>query len=53
MNIFKLITTLAITFAALIVFGIVIMYVAVNPNVLIVIGIGLSAIIEAIKHCRS
>lgn len=52
MNLFKLIRTLILTCIFLAVLGFGLMYVAVNPHVLIVIGIGLSAIIEAIKRCR-
>lgn len=50
MNIFKLITTLAITFAALAVFGIVIMYVAINPHVLVMIGLVVGCIVQVFKR---
>lgn len=50
MNIFKLITTLALTFAALAVFGIVIMYVSVNPHVLVVIGLVAGSIVQMLKR---
>ncbi len=52
MDIFKLIGILILTCIFLAVLGFGLMYVAVNPHVLIVIGIGLGAIIEAIKRCR-
>lgn len=50
MNIFKLMATLAITFAALAVFGIVLMYVAVNPHVLVVIGLVAGSIVQMFKR---
>lgn len=50
MDIFKLITTLALTFVALAVFGIVIMYVAVNPHALIMIGLVVGCIAQAFKR---
>lgn len=50
MNIFKLITTLAITFAALAVFGIVLMYVSVNTHVLVVIGLVAGSIVQLFKR---
>ena len=50
MNIFKLITTLAITFAALAVFGTIIMYVAVDPHVLVVIGLVAGSIVQVFKR---
>lgn len=50
MNIFKLITTLILTFAALIVFGIALMYVAVNPHVLVMIGLVAGSIVQLFKH---
>lgn len=50
MDIFKLITTLAITFAALAVFGIALMYVSVNPHVLVVIGLVAGSIVQMLKR---
>lgn len=50
MNIFKLIATLALTFAALAVFGIIIMYVSVNPHVLVVIGLVAGSIVQMLKR---
>lgn len=50
MDIFKLITTLAITFAALAVFGIIIIYVSVNPHVLVVIGLVAGSIVQVLKR---
>lgn len=50
MNIFKLIATLAITLAALVVFGIVLMYVSVNPHVLIMIGLVAGSIVQMLKR---
>lgn len=50
MDIFKLITTLAITFAALAVLFIVIMYVSVNPHVLVVIGLVVGSIVQVFKR---
>ena len=50
MDIFKLITTLAITFAALAVFGTIIMYVAVDPHVLVTIGLVIGCIFQVFKR---
>lgn len=50
MNIFKLITTLAITFAALAVFGTIIMYAAVDPHVLVAIGLVAGSIVQLFKR---
>ncbi len=50
MDIFKLITTLALTFVALVVFGIALMYVAVNPHVLVVIGLVVGSIVQLFKR---
>lgn len=46
----RLITTLALTFAALAVFGIIIMYVSVNPHVLVVIGLVAGSIVQMFKR---
>lgn len=50
MDIFKLITTLAITFVALAVLFIVIMYVSVNPHVLATIGLIIGCIFQVFKR---
>ena len=50
MDIFKLITTLILTFAALAVFGTIIMYVAVDPHVLVAIGLVVGSIVQLFKR---
>ena len=50
MNIFKLMATLILTFAALAVFGIVIMYGAINPHVLVIIGLVVGSIVQLFKR---
>lgn len=50
MNIFKFVATLAITFVCLAVFGVVIMCVAVNPHVLVVIGLVAGSIVQVLKR---
>lgn len=46
----KLITTLILTFVGLVVFGIVIMYIAINPHVLVMIGLVVGCIVQVFKR---